>query len=106
MKGINRSPKKFGPTDDKVIISSEYFQNDRPSYICDICNQTLVRLTDTGMNNLPDEWPCLDCPPTTLPLVLIFASFVISCLNWSISFPLIFDLPDESIFFHRYMKKA
>lgn len=51
MKGISKRPNKIQPKDEKVIISSEYFQNDRPSYICDICNQTLVRLTDAGMNN-------------------------------------------------------
>jgi uncharacterized Zn ribbon protein len=38
-------------TDEKNVISSEYFQDDRPSYICSICNQTLIRLTDAGMNN-------------------------------------------------------
>jgi hypothetical protein len=37
--------------DDKVIISSEYYENDRPSFICSICNQTLIRLTDAGLNN-------------------------------------------------------
>jgi hypothetical protein len=37
--------------DDKVIISAEYYQDDRPSYICSICNQTLIRLTDAGQNN-------------------------------------------------------
>ena len=36
------------PNDDKVIISSEYYENDRPSYICSFCNQTLIRLTDAG----------------------------------------------------------
>lgn len=39
------------PNNDKVIISSEFFEDDRPSYICSICNQTLIRLTDAGMNN-------------------------------------------------------
>jgi hypothetical protein len=34
-----------------VFISSEYFTNDRPSYICSICNQTLSRLSGTGENN-------------------------------------------------------
>src|SRR5919107_1736805 len=37
--------------DDKVVISSEYYENDRPSYICSFCNQTLIWLTDAGMNN-------------------------------------------------------
>ena len=44
--------KPLKPNDDKNIISSEYFQDDRPSYICNICNQgPLIRLTDAGMNN-------------------------------------------------------
>ena len=45
------------PNDDKVIISSEYFEDTRPSYICSICNQTLIRLTDAGMNNV-SFWCC------------------------------------------------
>jgi DNA-directed RNA polymerase subunit RPC12/RpoP len=63
MKGINK--RKIGNefiTDigkDKVIISSEYYGNDRPSYICSICNQTLVRLTDAGMNN--QTYWCRNC---------------------------------------------
>jgi hypothetical protein len=36
---------------DKVVISSEFYENDRPSYICSSCNQTLIRLTDAGMSN-------------------------------------------------------
>lgn len=59
MKSINKRSQKKGPLDDKVIISSEYFQNDRPSYICSICNQTLVRLTDAGMNN--QTYWCRNC---------------------------------------------
>jgi transposase-like protein len=39
------------PNDDKVIISSEYFEDDRPSYICSICNSTLIRLTDSSLQN-------------------------------------------------------
>src|SRR5215207_7625988 len=39
------------PTNDKIIISSEYYTNDRPSYICSFCNQTLSRLTDSGGQN-------------------------------------------------------
>jgi len=39
------------PTNDKIIISSEYYENDRPSYICSFCNQTLSCLTDAGQNN-------------------------------------------------------
>jgi hypothetical protein len=47
------------PDDDKVIISSEYFTNERPSYICSICNQTLSRVSDAGGNNLT-YW-CRNC---------------------------------------------
>jgi hypothetical protein len=36
---------------DKVIISSEYYEDDGPSYICSICNRTLNRLSDAGGNN-------------------------------------------------------
>jgi hypothetical protein len=39
------------PNKDKVVISSEYYENERPSYICSFCNQTLIRLTDAGQNN-------------------------------------------------------
>src|ERR671918_1937071 len=39
------------PSDDKVVISSEYYENDRPSYICSFCNQTLIRLTDSSQQN-------------------------------------------------------
>src|SRR5215204_4361786 len=39
------------PTNDKIVISSEYYTNDRPSYICSFCNQTLSRLTDSGGQN-------------------------------------------------------
>lgn len=52
-------PSKLKHNDRKNIISSEYFENDRPSYICSICNQTLVRLTDAGMNN--STWWCRNC---------------------------------------------
>ena len=36
---------------DKVIISSEYYEDDRLSYICSICNRILNRLSDAGGNN-------------------------------------------------------
>lgn len=47
--------------DDKVIISisSEYFEDDRPNYICSICNQTLIRLTGSSMQNT-SFW-CRNC---------------------------------------------
>jgi hypothetical protein len=41
----------LGKPNDKVVISSDYYENDRPSYICSFCNQTLIRLTDAGQNN-------------------------------------------------------
>jgi hypothetical protein len=49
MRANKKGLYKFGHTrkkDDKVIISSEYYTNARPSYLCSFCNQTLVRLTD------------------------------------------------------------
>ena len=52
MRSINKKSTSHGKNlDNKVIISSEYYQNDRPSFICSICNQTLIRLTDAGQNN-------------------------------------------------------
>ena len=45
---VSRTAK---PKDDKVVISSEFYENERPSYICSMCNQTLIRLTDAGQNN-------------------------------------------------------
>jgi DNA-directed RNA polymerase subunit RPC12/RpoP len=47
------------PSDDKVVISSKYYENERPSYICSFCNQTLIRLTDAGQNNI-SYW-CRHC---------------------------------------------
>jgi len=43
--------KNTTSVNDKVIISSEYYENDRPSYICSFCNQTLSRLTNSGGQN-------------------------------------------------------
>ena len=51
--------KKPLKKDDKVVISSEYYENERPSYICSFCNQTLIRLTDAGMNN--QTYWCRSC---------------------------------------------
>ena len=60
MKSINKKSASHDKNlDDKVIISSEYYQNDRPSFICSICNQTLVRLTDAGGNN--STYWCRNC---------------------------------------------
>ena len=47
------------PNEDKVVISSEFYQNDRPSYLCSFCNQTLSRLTDVGNNN--STYWCRNC---------------------------------------------
>ena len=57
-RGTSKSRIKL-PNDDKVVISSEYYENDRPSYICSFCNQTLIRLTDAGQNNT--SWWCRHC---------------------------------------------
>jgi hypothetical protein len=47
-----KSAKIKPNNDDKIIISSEYYENVRPSsYICSICNRTLSRLSDAGGNN-------------------------------------------------------
>jgi len=51
--------KKLKPNEDKVVISSGYYQNDRPSYICSFCHQTLIKLTDAGQNN-STHW-CRNC---------------------------------------------
>jgi hypothetical protein len=47
------------PSDDKVVISSEHYQNDRPTYLCSFCNQTLIRLTDASQSNT--AWFCRHC---------------------------------------------
>src|ERR687896_2113655 len=40
-----------GKQNDKVVISFEDYQNDRPSYLCSFCNCTLSKLQDAGQNN-------------------------------------------------------
>jgi hypothetical protein len=45
--------------DDKVIISSKYYEDERPSFICSICNRILIRLTDSGGQNTT-YW-CRNC---------------------------------------------
>jgi hypothetical protein len=40
------------PNDNKVVISSEYYKNDRPSCLCSFCNCTLSKLKDAGQNNI------------------------------------------------------
>ena len=61
MKPTSNRPRnrKIEPLDDKIIISSEYYENDRPSYICSFCNQTLSRLSDAGGNN--STYWCRNC---------------------------------------------
>jgi hypothetical protein len=49
--GKNKVTKNVTSANDKVIISSEYYENVRPSFICSFCSQTLIRLTDAGLNN-------------------------------------------------------
>ena len=34
---------------DNVVISSEYYENDRPSYLCSICNCTLSCRMQAGI---------------------------------------------------------
>ncbi|HEX5976371.1 MAG TPA: hypothetical protein VFY68_03790 [Nitrososphaeraceae archaeon] len=47
------------PNHDKIVISSEHFGEEKPSYICSICNMTLSRLTDSGGNN--STYWCRNC---------------------------------------------
>src|SRR5919112_380442 len=49
--GSTSGTRTLKTKDEKVVISSEYYENDRPSYLCSFCNQSLIRLTDAGMNN-------------------------------------------------------
>jgi uncharacterized Zn ribbon protein len=52
MKLKKQLPKISKPKDDKVVISSEYYTNEiKPSFLCSFCNQTLVRLTDSSLQN-------------------------------------------------------
>ena len=51
-RGATKSRINYAkPNDDKVVISSEYYQNDKPSYLCSLCNCTLSKLQDAGQNN-------------------------------------------------------
>jgi DNA-directed RNA polymerase subunit RPC12/RpoP len=54
-----RRIKGLQKPDDKIVISSEYYQNERSNYICSFCNRTLSRLTDAGQNNAM-YW-CINC---------------------------------------------
>src|ERR671915_1389986 len=51
--------KKPLKKDDKSVISSEYYTNLKPEYLCSFCNITLVRLTDAGQNN--QTYWCRQC---------------------------------------------
>ena len=52
-RGTSKSRINYAkPNDDKVVISSEYYKNDRPSYLCSFCNCTLSKLQDAGQNNI------------------------------------------------------
>ena len=53
MKFKKRLSQKRQPfkKDDKVVISSEFYKNDRPVYLCSWCNCTLSKLQDAGKNN-------------------------------------------------------
>jgi hypothetical protein len=42
-----------------VVISSEYYKDERSSFICSICNRTLIRLTDSSLQNT-SFW-CRNC---------------------------------------------
>jgi peptide subunit release factor 1 (eRF1) len=48
---FTKVPRKLETKRDKVIISSEYYENDRHSYICSFCNRNLSRLSDAAGNN-------------------------------------------------------
>jgi hypothetical protein len=59
-RGTTKSRINYAKSnDEKVVISTEFFQNDRPSYLCSFCNQTLIRLTDAGGNN--NSFWCRHC---------------------------------------------
>jgi hypothetical protein len=47
----NKKHLRWGLSDDKVVISSEYYKNNRPSFICSFCNCTLSKLTDNSHQN-------------------------------------------------------
>src|ERR671912_1193875 len=49
-KGLSQK-RQTHKKDDKIVISSEFYKNDRPSYLCSWCNCTLSKLQDAGKNN-------------------------------------------------------
>jgi hypothetical protein len=48
---MKQTKHKFNKDDIVIIASEQYTGEERPSYLCSFCNQTLSRLTDAGMNN-------------------------------------------------------
>jgi hypothetical protein len=59
-RGATKSKINYDkPEDDKVIISSKYLMDERPSFICSICNRTLTRLTDGSLQN--SSFWCRNC---------------------------------------------
>ena len=59
-RGATKSKINYDKSnDDKVIISSKYLVDERPSFICSICNRTLTRLTDASLQNT-SFW-CRNC---------------------------------------------
>jgi hypothetical protein len=51
MKMKTKVPNKLELNREKVIISSGYYTNDRPYFVCSFCNRTLGRLSGAGGNN-------------------------------------------------------
>jgi hypothetical protein len=49
-KGLSQK-RQTHKKDDKVVISSDYYKNDRPVYLCSWCNCTLSKLQDASQNN-------------------------------------------------------
>src|SRR5918993_3680534 len=49
-KGLSQK-RQTHKKDDKIVISSEFYKNDRPSYLCSWCNCILSKLQDAGKNN-------------------------------------------------------
>ena len=55
MKSTSNKIDDIKKGNDKIVISSEYYKNDRPSYICSFCNMTLSRLSDESKITIPDR---------------------------------------------------
>lgn len=59
IKRAQRRFNKTAPDNKKIIISSEYYKNEKPVYLCSFCSQSLSRLTDAGLNN--STYWCRSC---------------------------------------------